>query len=60
MKSNPLPSKPQFKQMVITCIDCHADFAIPVSEQLFFYRKNLSIPRRCPECRQRRRNSEVK
>ena len=40
---------------VITCIDCGRPFIWTQSEQQFYKQRNLSAPRRCPQCRSRRR-----
>ena len=42
----------------ITCIDCGQDFIFSVSEQDFFRRKNLTEPKRCKECRVKRKQQK--
>lgn len=37
------------------CIDCGLEFCITIQEQFFFASKNLSFPKRCKECRKRRK-----
>lgn len=48
-------NNPKFTDMLLDCVDCGRTFVITASEQSFFYSKHLSTPKRCPECRQRRR-----
>ncbi|MBE3085656.1 MAG: zinc-ribbon domain containing protein [Bacteroidetes bacterium] len=40
-----------FKDRLLTCSDCGKDFLFSVSEQGFYYKKNLTVPKRCPKCR---------
>jgi hypothetical protein len=51
MESN-IALNPNFKTMILECRDCGCDFLLTDQEQLSFYRKNLAMPKRCPECRQ--------
>ncbi len=44
---------------LLHCLDCGADFTFTVGEQLYFASKKLSVPKRCPGCRRKRRNSIV-
>jgi len=48
---------PNFKTMILECRDCGCDFLLTDQEQLSFYRKNLAMPKRCPECRQANRKA---
>lgn len=43
----------------ISCIDCGATFIFSVGEQHYFASKGLSEPKRCPQCRKRRRDTLV-
>ena len=54
MESN-IAATPNFKTMILECRDCGCDFLLTDQEQLSFYRKNLAMPKRCPECRQANR-----
>lgn len=45
-----------FKDIVLRCIDCGREFVFTAGEQAFYADKGLlNEPRRCPECRSRRR-----
>lgn len=48
------------KDEKIKCLDCDKDFIFTTGEQRYFLSKDLSPPKRCPECRTRRRNSIVR
>lgn len=37
------------------CVDCGAEFEITSTELDFYSKNGLKIPKRCPECRKRRR-----
>ncbi len=39
----------------ITCVDCGRNFFWTYSEQRYYKERGLSAPKRCPECRSRRR-----
>ncbi len=39
----------------LICVDCGESFVWTASEQAFFARKNLTMPKRCCECRAERR-----
>ena len=43
------------KDKTITCVDYSATFAITTGEQAYFISKLLSIPKRCPGCRAKRK-----
>lgn len=42
----------------IECVDCKRSFVFTESEQKFFREKNFSDPKRCPACRQKRRQEK--
>lgn len=44
---------------VLVCVDCGAHFVFSSGEQRYFFSKGLSIPKRCPNCRQKRRETLV-
>ncbi len=45
----------------LTCEDCSAEFIFTVGEQEFYAEKGLTNkPKRCPECRKNRRQSNRK
>lgn len=55
------PKKPRPKEKAtepiesITCCDCNKSFELKRSEKNFYLKKGLCIPRRCPNCRQKKR-----
>jgi len=55
---NSRKENPNFKPMILFCRDCSSDFLLTPSEQLFFWRKALANPTRCPACRRNRRGAE--
>jgi hypothetical protein len=46
---------PNFRDLILTCINCGTDFVLEADEQLFYFKRGLSMPKRCSECRQRRK-----
>jgi len=56
MESN-IRETPNFKTMILVCKDCGCDWQLTDQEQLSFFRKNLAMPKRCPECRQAKRKN---
>ncbi len=40
---------------LLHCLDCGKDFQFTAGEQRYFFSKGLSIPKRCPECRLKRK-----
>lgn len=49
-----------FTPKPIECVDCGSTFDFAPGEQAYFKSKQLSDPKRCPECRKYRRESIVK
>jgi len=49
-----------FKDKKLNCLDCGADFVFSAGEQFFFWSKGLSTPKRCPQCRQKRKLTLVR
>jgi CxxC-x17-CxxC domain-containing protein len=48
-----------FVDKLLTCRDCSREFVFTVGEQQFYHSKGLQHePRRCPECRNSRRQSD--
>lgn len=37
---------------VLTCVDCKADFFFTFGEAAFYQSKGFTEPKRCPNCRQ--------
>jgi hypothetical protein len=50
---------PHFRTMILVCKDCGCDWQLTDMEQQAMYRKGLAMPKRCPECRQTRRQHQV-
>ena len=48
------------KDRRIPCLDCGAIFTFTAGEQRYFLSKDLSEPKRCPQCRLKRRLSLVR
>lgn len=51
--------KANFQDKQLVCLECEAPFTFTKGEQCFYAAKGLSTPKRCPECRQRRRATLV-
>ncbi len=43
----------------LRCVECGNEFIFTGGEQLYFLSKQLSIPKRCPSCRLKRKRSLV-
>ncbi len=43
------------EDLYLTCVDCGVTFVFEPGEQVFYKSKGLSIPKRCPDCRRKRR-----
>jgi DNA-directed RNA polymerase subunit RPC12/RpoP len=43
------------KDIELECSECGKKFIFTTGEQKFFMERSLSKPRRCPDCRQRRK-----
>ena len=54
---NKLPT--QFHDSILHCLDCDKDFVFTAGEQLYFESKDLMLPKRCPNCRLKRKQSLV-
>jgi DNA-directed RNA polymerase subunit RPC12/RpoP len=50
----------KLEDKTMRCVDCDKDFAFTIGEQKYFISKELSPPKRCPECREKRRTSIVR
>ena len=46
---------PRFRTQILVCKDCGCDWQLTDMEQIAMYRKGLAMPKRCPECRQSRK-----
>lgn len=49
-------SKPTFSDLIINCKDCGNTFYVKGEEVAWLYKNHLNIYRRCPMCRERRRD----
>lgn len=49
-----------FVDQTLTCIGCREEFVFTKGEQEFFKDKGFTPPRRCPECRRRRKAEKDK
>lgn len=47
--------KEEFQNLMLKCYDCSHDFVWTEGEQKFFKDRGLARPKRCPQCRFRRR-----
>lgn len=52
--------KLHLKDRRLKCIDCGATFTFTIGEQRYFLSKGLSEPKRCPQCRLRRKLTLVR
>jgi len=43
----------------LVCCECGAEFTFSIGEQRYFDSKGLSIPKRCPVCRLKRKRTLV-
>jgi len=50
----------EIKDKQIKCLDCGEEFTFTGGEQKYFITKGLSLPKRCLDCRAKRKNSIVK
>ena len=44
--------------MISQCKECGAQFSISAKEQEWFESRSLALPKRCPECRKKRRKEK--
>jgi DNA-directed RNA polymerase subunit RPC12/RpoP len=51
--------KEGIKDRTIVCADCGREFTFTIGEQRYFQSKSLTTPRRCPQCRERRKRTLV-
>ena len=54
------PINPKLKNKTLRCVDCGMDFMFTVGEQVYFRSKGLSTPKRCPQCRLKRKLTLVR
>ena len=48
-----------FKDRKLKYLDCSTEFTFSAGEQFFFWSKGLSEPKRCPQCRLKRKMTLV-
>jgi hypothetical protein len=41
--------KPNFRNLILQCQECRADFLLQTGEQLFYFGRGLAMPKRCPD-----------
>jgi hypothetical protein len=58
-RTNVMETKVEFKAERLICCDCGQPFIFSAGERAFFWSKGLSTPKRCPQCRQKRRDTLV-
>ncbi len=51
--------KIDFLDKQLTCLDCGREFTFTTGEQMYFWAKELSEPKRCKHCRMLRKRSLV-
>ena len=44
--------------VVIKCVDCNKPFTLTLGHAKWFLARDLELPKRCKECRTRRRNEK--
>ena len=44
-----------FDDKRLKCLDCGAEFTFSGGERFYFWSRGLSTPKRCPECRLKRK-----
>jgi len=47
------------KSLYIECVDCHIDFEFTVGEQQFYEARDFQPPRRCKDCRNRKKADQL-
>jgi len=45
-----------FQDQQLVCADCGAEFVFEAAEQAFFADKGFSAPKRCPNCRSKKKD----
>lgn len=48
-----------FEDKVLVCGDCGQEFTFTAGEQEFFESKNLSAPKRCADCRKKKKMNQT-
>lgn len=47
------------KDAILKCVQCENEFTFTNGERRYFQSKGLSVPKRCPDCRARRKQTLV-
>ena len=55
-----METKAEFKAERLICCDCNQPFVFSAGEKAYFFSKGLSTPRRCPQCRLKRKATLVR
>lgn len=45
---------------VLKCKDCSKNFEMTTEEQAWYADKGYELPKRCPECRKKRRTANIR
>ncbi len=53
-------NNPKAESKTLLCVDCGTQFLFSMGEQRYFTSKGLSTPKRCPQCRRKRRDTLVR
>jgi len=54
-----MEAKVEFKAERLICCDCRQPFIFSAGEKAYFWSKGLSTPKRCPQCRLKRKATLV-
>lgn len=54
------PPTEELDVITIICQDCGKEFQLTPAEQKFYKAKGYSLPKRCPECREKKHNNIIK
>ena len=44
-----------YRSEIVKCIDCENKYILSAGEQEFYTGKSLSLPKRCPDCRRKKK-----
>lgn len=57
-RNNEPVSTQTFNDQILTCSDCGTDFTWTANEQEFYQSKGFQAPRRCRECRAKKKEQK--
>lgn len=58
-KNHSSPESKDMKPITRICIDCGKEFTISIGEQSFFVSHNFQLPKRCKDCRRKRKEEHA-